>query len=231
MAAHLNVSAVVTQVLDRTRNAAKPGNLQAALAALTTTIVELAIADCAGVTERVTGQMFQTHGATDERVTTLDKLQYELNEGPCVEATYDHDDLLVSNDIGRDPRWPTWGPLAVREGVCSVISANLHTSETAMGALNLYRFDTHHHVTDDLIIARLVATQASIVLGHYRSETHLWKAIDSRQRIGQAQGVLMERYKIDADQAFQVLRRLSQNHNIKLHLIAHQIVTTGVLPE
>lgn len=112
-----------------------------------------------------------------------------------------------------------------------VVSVHLYTSATAMGALNLYTTQQRSYAAEDLELARLVGAHASIVLARYRSDANLWTAIESRHRIGQAQGILMERYKISAEQALAVLRRLSGRHNIKLHMVADHIVVTGRLPE
>jgi len=230
MSQEFDQTALVAELIGRTRQGAEPKNLAGALEALTATVVELGVADHAGVTERVGRGTFQTLAPTDELVIELDSLQYELDEGPCVQATYEGD-TLHSDDVAADPRWPRWGPAAASRGVHSVTSVNLHVSDSAMGALNLYGSAAREWRSDDLELASIIGAHASIVLARHRSETHLWKAIEARHRIGQAQGILMERFQIDADKAFTVLRRLSQHHNMKLHLVAHQLIVTGRLPE
>jgi AmiR/NasT family two-component response regulator len=76
----------------------------------------------------------------------------------------------------------------------------------------------------------VVAAHASVALARIRSERDLWRAIDSRHLIGQAQGILMERFKLSPERAFSVLRRHSQQHNIKLHQVAGELISTGKLP-
>jgi hypothetical protein len=77
--------------------------------------------------------------------------------------------------------------------------------------------------------ARVIAAQASVVVAHTRTQDDLWRAIDARNLIGQAQGILMQRYRLPAEKAFTVLRRYSQTHNIKLLRLAEQLTATGSL--
>ena len=112
-----------------------------------------------------------------------------------------------------------------------MLSIHLFTDGQALGALNLYATDLRTFSRDDVDIARVVAAHASVALARFRIEHNLWSAVDARHLIGQAQGILMERYSISAEQAFAVLRRYSQNHNRKLHDIAAGLVSTGELPD
>jgi GAF domain-containing protein len=115
-------------------------------------------------------------------------------------------------------------------GLRSVLSIHLFTDRRVLGALNLY-YETKDDFSDDEIeVAKVVAAHASVALAKIRSERDLWRAIDSRHLIGQAQGVLMERFKISSEKSFSVLRRYSQQHNIKLHEVAGTLVRTGKLP-
>jgi GAF domain-containing protein len=115
-------------------------------------------------------------------------------------------------------------------GLRSVLSIHLFTDHRVLGALNLY-YQTRDDFTDDEIeVAKVVAAHASVALAKLRSERDLWRAIDSRHLIGQAQGVLMERFKISPEKSFSVLRRYSQQYNVKLHEVAGNLVRTGRLP-
>lgn len=219
-----------TRRVESTRRSNNRDDASGALTAITATVVEMDIADCAGITERIGQDEFASAACTVPLVSALDILQYELDEGPCVQAVYEQG-LLVSRDVRTDPRWPRWGPQAADLGVVGVISVHLYTSESALGALNLYSLRPRNYGSDDLDVARLAGGHASMALAHYRRDVNLWKAIEARHRVGQAQGILMERYQIDTAQSFAVLRRLSQQHNRKLHLIADQIVTTRRLPD
>jgi AmiR/NasT family two-component response regulator len=76
-----------------------------------------------------------------------------------------------------------------------------------------------------------MARHAAVAMASTREQDNLWKAIDARQLIGQAQGILMERFAIDADQAFTVLRRYSQDRNLKLNVVAQRLIETRRLPD
>ena len=108
----------------------------------------------------------------------------------------------------------------------SAISVQLYTdSDTVMGALNMYSASPREFTALDLDIARLIGAHASVALAHFRGEAHLWTAVDARHRIGIAQGILKQRLDITAEDALNYLRRRSQSENVKLHLVADEIVT------
>ena len=111
-----------------------------------------------------------------------------------------------------------------------MLSLNLFTDHRVLGALNLYYPSRDEFAEDEVEIAKVVAAHASVALARLRAEQDLWRAIDSRHLIGQAQGILMERFGLPPEKAFAVLRRYSQQHNIKLHDIASTLVNTGALP-
>src|SRR5690606_32266841 len=100
----------------------------------------------------------------------------------------------------------------------------LETRERRYGSLNLYAERTGAFDGNDLATAMIFARHASVALANAHQEQGLLTAIDARKVIGQAQGILMERFDIDPDRAFEVLRRYSQNHNQKLHSVATWVV-------
>lgn len=173
---------------------------------------------------------FYTMAHTDELVRTVDSAQYRHREGPCVYAAT-HTEVVTSDHPGDDPRWPVWGPHASQAGVTAVLSVPLHSQRVPFGAMNLYRGNHHKYGGDDLQLAQLAATHVSALLAHQRVQHHLEKAVDARTIIGQAQGVFMERFRLNPDQAFSALRRYSQHSNTKLHLVAERLVDTRRLPE
>ena len=175
------------------------------------------------------GRSFSTVGATHASVVEADRLQYELREGPCVDAANDSK-IVVSSYLATDDRWPVWGPKASALGFNSVLSAELHARGRRIGALNLYGIAEETFSPEDIALAALFARQGALALGYARSEEGLREALETRTVIGQAQGVLMERFEIDADRAFATLRRYSQHHNIKLKALCHQLVATRALP-
>ena len=131
-----------------------------------------------------------------------------------------------------DPRWPTWGPLVAKEiGVVSIVSYRLFTTEDTLGALNLYSRRPDAFDTDDVYNGQALAAHVAVALAASQNTTHLELAIANRTVIGQAEGILMERFGITAEQAFAVLRRVSQHRNVKLNRVAEELVRTRETPE
>ncbi|NEE01926.1 GAF and ANTAR domain-containing protein [Phytoactinopolyspora halotolerans] len=166
---------------------------------------------------------------TSPRVNESDRLQSELGEGPCIEAIWNDDSFLVP-DTTTDERWPKWGKRVAELGIRSAIGLRLSTLRRTIGALNLYANEPEYFTDDDLEVADLFAQHAALALAAANEEDGLKRAIGTRQLIGQAQGILMERYSLDADRAFALMRRHSQQHNIKLNRVAEQIIETRRLP-
>lgn len=217
------------ELAEETRRGIAKKDLTAALALVVDLAVGAGLADMAGVAQRLPGGALETTAPTNELVTTADKLQYELHEGPCVDASYTAE-ILFSEDVSVDRRWPRWGPQAAALGIGSIMSVQLYIDAEALGALNLYSLGTRTYSPAVMETARLVGTHASIALAHFRGTEHLLKAIDARHMVGMAQGIVMERYKLGSEQAFAFLQRVSQQTNQKLHLIASEIVRTGKIP-
>jgi GAF domain-containing protein len=169
-------------------------------------------------------------GVTDPVAATADELQLECGEGPCLDSAAEVDSFLITDTLA-DPRWPTWGKRVARElGIRSVLSVRLTTPSSQIGALNLYSGAHDAFDQDDDAVAHILARHASVALAATRTEANLWQAIDARKLIGQAQGILMERFDLDADQAFGLLRRYSQDKNVKLREVAVRLIETRRLP-
>jgi GAF domain-containing protein len=184
--------------------------------------------DQASITVLGPGRALETVGAYDDRVTKADRLQYDLREGPCLDAVFT-DGVFQVEDLAADSRWPQWTPRATELGLGALLAVHLYT-DTSLGALNLYSERPREYDELDVEVAKVVAAHVSVVLAHTRKTQDLWRAIDTRNLIGQAQGILMERFSLSPDQSFSVLRRYSQNHNRKLHDIAGMLVSTRELP-
>jgi hypothetical protein len=189
--------------------------------------------DAAGIfvsrDDRVTTVAF-----TDAIVVELDDLQIASDEGPCMEALAGGRHPFAS-DLADDQRWPTFGPAAARAGIRSALAFRL--SDQPVSALNLYaRLPAAFGATDrakGLIFATLAGL--ALDLAGERADdllrvANLHDALRTRELIGQAQGILIERERITADQAFDVLRRASQHLNIKVREVARTLVETGETP-
>lgn len=215
---------------ERVRYLSVKNDVSATLRAITELAVDTTVSDHASVTIIESDGTLTTSAATDATAEQADALQYELGEGPCLSAA-ENVDLYVIADTAHDRRWPRWGP-AVKErvGIGSVLSIHLFTADRELGALNLYSDELRSYTDEEVTACRVVGAHASVALARLRSEQDLWKAVDSRHLIGLAQGLLMERYSINAEQSFSVLRRYSQNHNKKLIDVAGQLIETRTLP-
>lgn len=173
---------------------------------------------------------------TDPFVDRVDTLQLDLDEGPCIDAL--HGELFVMvDDVVNDSRYPNYGAAAGAEGVGSVLSQCLVVGDEAFGSLNLY--GTKPDAFDDTAreAAMLFAAHTAIVLAAARARADVAKeeeglrtALGSRDVIGQAKGILMERKKVTADEAFDMLRQSSQRLNLKLRDVAARLAETGELP-
>jgi hypothetical protein len=193
-------------------------------------------ADLVSITLRAPDGSFHTPVETGTLASELDKAQYRTGEGPCVEAARASGPGFVRcDDLAHEPAWPTFGPLAAGYGYVTVLSTTLSPDirpPRLSGALNIYsrRRGALHDKAGET--ALLLATHASlalagtqaVVLGHLR-EAQLNQALASRDVIGQAKGILMHRRGISADEAFDQLRRASQDMNVKLADLAATLAT------
>jgi GAF domain-containing protein len=171
----------------------------------------------------------ETAAATDPIVAKLDAMQMEVGEGPDVSVLADRLSVIVT-DTRTETRWPTWAKHVDECGIRSLLSVRMYTDEETMGTLNAYSRAPNAFDVDDQAVAHVLARHAAVALGSARKIENLWLAVDARKRIGQAQGILMERFDLTADQAFAVLLRYSQDNNVKLRVVADRLVETRQLP-
>jgi len=175
----------------------------------------------------VDGKGIKTVSPSDEIVTRIDKLQYQLGEGPCVNSIAHHR-TYSTGDLTRESRWPRFGPETATMGVLSMLSFRLYTSEDTLGALNLYSSELDAFEAESQHVGELLAVHAAIALGSSQHESHLRAALGSRDMIGMAKGILMERHHIDGDRAFTILVNASQHSQLKLHEVARWMVEEAV---
>lgn len=176
-----------------------------------------------------------TVAATSDLVTEIDQMQIDANEGPCLDASTQRT-AFYANDLLEDPRWPIFAPSAVAAGIRSVLAYSLSAERPS--ALNLYaRLPAAFGATDRAqgelfaTLARLALDSAEERAAGESTAINFSAALLTRELIGQAQGILMERERITADQAFDILRRASQHMNIKLREVAETLVETGESPD
>jgi GAF domain-containing protein len=217
----------VLQAARRLRETLRPGALDETLEQITAAAVEvLPGVEYASITVAHSDGRVETVAPTDELVTHLDAAQYELHEGPCYESATESVHVM-SPDIGADPRFPRYGPVAAAAGIGAHAGVRLFEGPHSNGALNLYS----RHVGDlgDLgVLHELFAQQSATALAYAREITQLKDVIRTRQLIGQAVGVTMERFSLDEVRAFSFLTRLSQDSNVKLRTLAEQLLAATV---
>ena len=175
------------------------------------------------------GSRVETIASNHEVVARLDRIQLEAGDGPDLEIIADRPGVLV-RDVRTENRWPVWCAAVDEAGVRSMLGTRLYTTRQVLGSLNLYAYEVDAFDASDVDVAHMLARHAAVALESARGTEHLLKAVDARNLIGQAQGILMERYTLDAAAAFTVLRRYSQDNNIKLHVVAQEFIETRNLP-
>ena len=192
-------------------------------------------ADAGSISMAQDGQV-QTRYPTSEAIGELDNTQSELHEGPCITALEDPPEsgVVVAQDLAGDDaqRWPRYAPYVVEAGFRAVMSTQLSVEGGLRAALNLYSttptaFDDHART-----LAGLFGIQAGLLLYGANQVSYLQRAVDNRDLIGRAKGILAERFKVDDETAFQMLVKSSQETNMKLTAVAQWLAddTHGARP-
>ncbi|MDN5861753.1 MAG: ANTAR domain-containing protein [Pseudonocardia sp.] len=201
-------------------------------AAVTRRVVAAAVrevpgTDFAGVTV-VTSGGAATSACTDPLVAQLDSRQDAAGQGPCLDAARAVEPIRA-DDLATDERWPDFARHAAGLGVWSVLACPLFVERGCIGALTLYGRSAGAFPADADHVGALLAAHAAVAMVTSRERANLRTAVDSRDVIGQAKGILMERHKIDARRAFAMLVAFSQDHNVKLRELAERLTRTGEL--
>lgn len=208
------------------RSIAPPVSLDAVLHDVSATAKELIPGvDAAGILLVGKNNTHETLGPTSDLMNKLDDLQMKHHEGPCLEAALD-EVVIRTDDFRNEPRFPNYAPEVVELGVLSALSFKLYTADRTAGALNLFGFEANEWDVEAETIGMVLAAHAAAAIIATQQEQQLQAALLSRDRIGQAKGIIMERFGIDDVHAFEMLRQLSQEQNIKLVDIAARVVGT-----
>ncbi|MEH0819123.1 MULTISPECIES: GAF and ANTAR domain-containing protein [unclassified Micromonospora] len=182
----------------------------------------------AGITEIEGRRRVSTPAATGEVVQRIDRAQYETREGPCLTSAYTERTVRLP-DMATEERWPKFIVRARELGVGSMLSFQLYVARDNLGALNLYACEPHAFTDESERVGLLFAAHAAVAVADARRLDQLSRALDVRDLIGQAKGILMERHRLTGDQAFQLLVTASQRINVKLVDVARELVETGEL--
>jgi GAF domain-containing protein len=178
----------------------------------------------AGITLAASDGAVETPAATGRYPAVLDKIQETHGEGPCLSAAWEQHMIRI-DDVTLDGRWPAYCRDAIElTPVRAVMSFQLFADHRMMGALNFYAEQPEAFDDDAVELGLVFATHTALAWKLARREEQFRSALASRDIIGQAKGMIMERFSIDAVQAFELLKRLSQNSNTPVAAVARQLV-------
>lgn len=217
---------LAVRMAELARTIAAPRTLAQVLNDVTTTAVELIPgADIAGILLVKKGGDFESLADTAGLAAELDKLQHDFGEGPCAEAAL-QETIVRCDDLRTESRWPRYAPAAVELGVLSGLSFKLYTADRTAGALNLFSFRAGVWDADAETTGAVLAAHGAAAILATRHDEHMQAALSTRDRIGQAKGIIMERYGVDDVRAFEMLRLLSQESQTKLAEVANRVIET-----
>jgi transcriptional regulator with GAF, ATPase, and Fis domain len=188
------------------------------------TVVNLAVehlhgCEYAGIS-RIERRKITSPASTGDVPRVIDRLQAELDQGPCLDAIREHE-VFQTGDLEHEPRWPVFSQRAHDEtGVRSILSLRLFIEEDTMGALNLYSMHKDAFDDTDVALGSVFAAHAAVAMQSTRREAQLEEKVASRDVIGRAKGILMARHHVTDDEAFTMLRRASQRLNQKVARLA-----------
>lgn len=198
-------------------------------------IVQLAVKTVAGCdfasVSLIQRRKITTAASFGDVPVLVDAIQYEVDDGPCLEAIKDHEVIQV-DDLSKEHRWPRFSQRTVGETkIMSMLAFRLFAEEETMGALNLFSYERHAFEDEATDVGLVFAAHAAVAIAGARQHEQLEQALVSRDVIGQAKGIIMERNGVTDDEAFERLKRASQRVNLKLADVAATVARTGEVPE
>ena len=224
-----------SDIAERMADAARQMEDQHDPSATVKSAVELLVRNVPGCTSASISLVYgkkrvETPAASDELAAVGDRLQAELAEGPALDTLDQHESVYIP-DLATEDRWPTWGPrLTEATGARSVLTFRLFTFSDVIGALRMYSVEEDAFAAEDHGEGLARGARVAIgVLAAQRAE-QFETALDTRTVIGQACGMVMERYGLDAAAAFGLLTRISSTENVKLRDVATAVVARRTLP-
>jgi GAF domain-containing protein len=185
---------------------------------------EIPGAKYAGVTVTTNRKRVDTPAASHLYAVVLDQIQQRHREGPCLESAWEKKTIHLA-DLETDFRFPKYRKDALAETpIRSVMAFQLFIADQTMGALNVYAEEPNAFDDESEEVGLIFATHSAVAWNSARRDEQLRQALLSRDAIGQAKGMIMERYGIGPIQAFEMLRKLSQDSNVPLARIANELV-------
>ncbi len=164
---------------------------------------------------------------TGDLPVRVDAIQNQTGQGPCLDAMYDQRTVRVS-DMAHDQRWPQFAARAAEAGAASMLSIQLWVEGDNLGALNLYSRQADAFDDESEQVGLLFASHAAVAFASAEGFNHMVEAVATRDLLGQAKGILMERYKVTPDQAFRMLVKVSNDNNMALRTVAQNLASTGL---
>ena len=217
------------RVLDATRRLAdslKPGDLDKTLSQITRAAIEvLPDVEYCSITIKHADGSLETVAPTHDLLRDVDAQQYTLQEGPCYDAATETVHVIAPN-LAADERFPQYAAVALAAGIRAQAGVRLFDAPKSQGALILYSTKAGSFA-DIESLSELFAHQAAVAIRYATEITNLAEAVRTRTTIGQAVGIVMERYQLTDERAFAFLTRLSQHRNVKLRLVAQEIVAAS----
>ena len=223
----ISADALATRLGDIARELQQKEDPESVLAGIVHAALELVPHAAEASVSLVTGRRtIDSRAASSDLPRLVDALQSETGQGPCLDASYEERVVSVP-DLSSDQRWPDFSREAYKLGARSMLSFQLFVEGAHLGALNLFGHEVGAFDADSERIGALVAAHAAVAVAGSQQVSQLTLALDTRDLIGQAKGILMERFKITAQQAFLLLSRASSELNIKLRDVAEQLTVSG----
>jgi hypothetical protein len=213
----------IVETSRRLRAALTPADLDETLAQITAAAVEvLPEVRYASISLKHADGRLETVAPTDDFLVQVDAAQYDLQEGPCYEAVV-NESHFTAPDLAEDFRWPRYAQVAVSAGIQAQAGLHLFNAKGSNGALNLFADQSGAFANLDGL-AELFSHQAAMALDYARHIGQLEEAARSRQLVGTAVGIVMERFALDDARAFAFLARLSSTENTKLRVVAQRLI-------
>lgn len=185
---------------------------------------EIPGAQYAGITLTRSAKKVDTPAATHHWPLLLDKIQQRHLEGPCLTAAWDETTVHIRN-LDTDERFPNYRRDALAETpIRSIMAFQMFIAGETLGALNVYAEEPDAFGDESRTLGLIFAAHTSVAWNSARRDAQFQRALTSRDLIGQAKGMIMERYRVNAVQAFELLRKLSQDSNTPLIKVATDLV-------
>ena len=181
----------------------------------------------------IRGRALSTPVWSNRTAFAADQAQYRHKQGPCLQAISVHETIII-DDLAEEQRWPKWREAVIELNLRSSISFRLFlvsNGEETFGSLNMFSSRAHAFDAQARALGQVFASHAAVALKAAITEAGLEQAVRSRDIIGLAKGILMERHHVGADEAFQMLRRSSNDRHITIRTLAEQVTEAGALPD